>query len=158
MKESILGLECLTVQLAISIIPKMNRAVFNSLKPGFTIFLCHMMLTKAFDFNMLLFCQCKHFLTYILSSLLLLQLGRKCYHGNLSAVATSLWFQLSILQKQLNSSNQLAVKFNGNAHDFCVLLPYEIICRNILSYFNCNYRLTWKVNHILNFTKVLSLV
>lgn len=65
MEESILGLDCLTVQLAISIIPKMNRTVFNSLKLGVTIFLCHMMFTKAFDFNMQLFCQCKHFLTYI---------------------------------------------------------------------------------------------
>lgn len=48
------------------IIPKMNQSVFNSLQLEFSILLSHMMFTRAIDFNMQLFGQSKHFLTYIL--------------------------------------------------------------------------------------------
>lgn len=98
MEDNMLDLVCLTAQLAISIIPRLNQSVFNSLKLGFTILFWHVMFTKAFDFNMQLFCQFKHFLTYTPSSVLLPQQGRKCHHGDMSAVATSLWLQLSIIK------------------------------------------------------------
>lgn len=86
-EESILDLKCsMSHSTACNIFPKMNQSVFSILKLGLTVLLWHMTFTKAFNFNMQLFFHVNTFLTYILSSLYLTQLGRNCYHGNMSAL------------------------------------------------------------------------
>lgn len=138
--KSVLDFECPNFPSTVRyIIAEMNGSLCNSLKLGFII-LWHVMLIKAFDFNMQLFCQLKHFLTYILSSVQLLQLGRKCYHGNTSAVATSSQPQLS-LEKQLKISKPLSVKYSGSASDLHILLPQGVIYKD--SWISLNYRYSY---------------
>lgn len=50
------------------------------------------------------------------------------------------------------------MKFSGSTSDFSILVPHEIMCRNSWIPLKLICSLTWKVNHILNFTKFLSLV